>query len=285
MQEFKKEIIENEDEISLNDMDRSARYAKDLVNGLATVRKFEQGVTIFGSARFAEDTKWYELAQELGAKLAAAGHAVVTGGGPGIMEAANRGAYGAGGRSVGMNIHLATEQDLNPYTTDSMEFHYFFSRKLMMTLSAKAYVFFPGGFGTMDEFSEILELKHTGKSVDTPIFLVGKEFWQGLDDWFAGPMSKWNLIETGKKGEMREIDFRENPAGEFLEKGEAPKLPRKLAADEQIHHAVENARDLYMITDNMDEIVAAVNGLDPKENSQKIADILRDDKRSFSRKK
>ena len=114
-------------------------------------------------ARFHPTNQYYQAAYELGAKLAQHNHTVTTGGGPGIMEAANRGAFENHGRSVGMNIHLRTEQDLNPWTTDSMEFHYFFARKVMMTLASKMFVFFPGGFGTMDEFSEILEMVHTGK--------------------------------------------------------------------------------------------------------------------------
>ena len=233
----------NNERMRDDDDQRFGRYTKDLVHGLETIRKYPQGVTVFGSARFSEKNKFYQAAYELGAKLARHGHTVTTGGGPGIMEAANRGAYDYCGRSVGLNIHLATEQDLNPYTTDSMEFHYFFARKVMMPFSGKVFVFFPGGFGTMDEFSEILELTHTGKTPHAPIFLYGSEFWQGLDQWFAGPMSDWHLIETGEPGEMNEM---------ITDK----------AAD---YGRVRDARDLYRITDSIDDIVAAADATDPQD--------------------
>lgn len=231
------DILRNE-QMSDDDDQRFGRYTSDLVHGLETIRKYPQGVTIFGSARLHETSKYYQKAYELGAKLAQHSHTVITGGGPGIMEAANRGAFENHGRSVGLNIYLATEQDLNPWTTDSMEFHYFFARKVMMTFSGKAFVFFPGGFGTMDEFSEVLELVHTGKTPHAPIFLFGSEFWSGLDKWFAGPMSKLHLIETGNTDEMNEM----------------PHLAK--AAD---YGLVHNARDLYTITDDVDEILKVVD--------------------------
>ena len=152
-----------QEKLDKEDVERSLRYAKDLEQGLAKIRTFAQGVSIFGSARLSEKGKWCKKAEELGYKLAQNGHAVVTGGGPSIMQAANKGAYEAGGRSIGLNIELAHEQHINPYVTDSVEFHYFFARKVMLTMASKVYVFFPGGFGTMDEFSEILILMQEGK--------------------------------------------------------------------------------------------------------------------------
>lgn len=229
--------------MSDEDDQRFARYTKDLVHGLETIKKYPQGVTIFGSARFHPANKYYLAAYELGAKLAQHNHTVTTGGGPGIMEAANRGAYENHGRSVGLNIHLATEQDLNPWTTDSMEFHYFFARKVMMTFSSKAFVFFPGGFGTMDEFSEVLELVHTGKMPHAPILLYGHEFWDGLDAWFGQKMSEWHLIETGDPNEMSEMSH-------------------VTAAD---FGMVKRARNLYYITDSVDEIVKIVDETDPRD--------------------
>ena len=160
------------------DVKRSLKYASDLGRGLKMLRTFSQGVTIFGSARLPEDNKYYVIARELGRRLAENGHAVITGGGPGIMEAANRGAFEYGGRSVGLNISLDHEQFPNPYLTDTMEFHYFFSRKVMLVMASKAFVFFPGGFGTMDELSEVLILEQEDKMPKQPIFLYGKSFWR-----------------------------------------------------------------------------------------------------------
>ena len=181
------EAIANE-ELNQEDVDRSLRYAKDLERGLAKIRTFSQGVAIFGSARLDADGKWCKLAHKLGYLLAQNGHPVITGGGPSIMEAANRGAYEAGGRSIGLNITLPHEQHINPYVTDQMEFHYFFARKVMLTMSSKVYVFFPGGFGTLDEFSEILILMQEGKMPKMPMFLIGKSFWKPLDRFFATKM-------------------------------------------------------------------------------------------------
>ncbi len=160
------------------DVKRSLKYASDLGRGLKMLRTFSQGVTIFGSARLPEDNNYYVVARELGRRLAENGHAVITGGGPGIMEAANRGAFEYGGRSVGLNISLDHEQFPNPYLTDTMEFHYFFSRKVMLVMASKAFVFFPGGFGTMDELSEVLILEQEDKMPKQPIFLYGKSFWR-----------------------------------------------------------------------------------------------------------
>ncbi len=170
--------------LNAEDVERSLRYAKDLEQGLAKVRTYAQGVSVFGSARLAPNSKYCKLATKLGFLLAQNGHSVITGGGPGIMEAANKGCYEAGGRSIGLNIQLAHEQHINPYVTDEMEFHYFFARKVMLTMSSKVYVFFPGGFGTMDEFSEILILMQENKMPKMPMFLIGKSFWKPLDKYF-----------------------------------------------------------------------------------------------------
>lgn len=172
------------------DVERSLRYAKELEKGLTMIRTYSQGVSIFGSARLPQDGKWCKLARELGYKLAQNGHPVITGGGPSIMEAANRGAYEAGGRSIGLNIQLQHEQHINPYVTDEMEFHYFFARKVMLTMSSKVYVYFPGGFGTLDEFSEILILMQEGKMPKMPMFLIGKSFWKPIDRWFESKLQK-----------------------------------------------------------------------------------------------
>lgn len=175
-------------------IERSIAYATDLGRGLQMLRTFPQGVAIFGSARLPEDNKYYIAARELGAKLAQNGHAVITGGGPSIMEAANRGAYEYGGRSIGLNIQLEFEQFPNPYLTNTMTFRYFFARKVMLAMSAKVYVFFPGGFGTLDEFSEILELVHTQKMPRMPLYLYGTEFWQPLEQFFKDRFITHGLI-------------------------------------------------------------------------------------------
>lgn len=176
--------------LTLEDIERSSRYAKDLTSGLETIKTYPQGVTVFGSARLPETDQYYVKARELGQKLAEAGHPVITGGGNGIMEAANRGAFEKGGRSIGLNIQLPMEQTLNQYTTDHLEFHYFFARKVMLAASSKLYVYFPGGFGTIDEFSEIITLIQTKKIDHVPIFLFGSDFWKPLDAFFYWKMEK-----------------------------------------------------------------------------------------------
>ncbi len=141
------------------------------------------GVTVFGSARTAEGDAMYALARELGGLAVAAGFAVVTGGGPGVMEGANRGAQEAGGVSVGFNIQLPHEQDLNPYCDIGLTFRHFYARKTMLVKAAEALVLFPGGFGTLDELFESLVLIQTGKVHHFPVCLIGTAHWQTLLDW------------------------------------------------------------------------------------------------------
>ncbi len=167
--------------LSIADLERANAYAKDLGRGLQIVRSFPQGVTIFGSARLPQDNKYCKMAYDLGRLLAENGHAVITGGGPGIMEAASHGAYEIGGRTIGLNITLMHEQQPNPYLTDCLTFEYFFARKVSLAMAAKVFVFFPGGFGTMDEISEVLCLMQERKMPKMPVFLIGEEFWKGFD--------------------------------------------------------------------------------------------------------
>ena len=163
---------------------RILRIMSEFVEGFTFLARIERSVTFFGSARLPESSPYYQQARELGRRLAALGHTVVTGGGPGIMQAGNQGAAEASGNSVGLNIQLPTEQRINPYVRQSMSFHYFFSRKVMLDFSAEAFVFFPGGFGTLDEFFELVTLTQTGKMErGEPIILIGREFWQPLVDW------------------------------------------------------------------------------------------------------
>ena len=179
--------------LSIADLERANAYARDLGHGLQIIRSFPQGVTIFGSARLPQDNKYCQMAYELGGLLAKNGHSVITGGGPGIMEAASHGAYEIGGRTIGLNITLAHEQFPNPYLTDCLTFEYFFARKVSLAMSAKVFVFFPGGFGTMDELSEILCLMQEKKMPTMPVFLIGESFWKGFDK-MIGKMISLKLI-------------------------------------------------------------------------------------------
>ena len=163
---------------------RIFRILAEFIEGFGFIADFKKSVTIFGSTRTSEDNHWYKEAQKLGKFLAEDGFAVVTGGGPGIMEAVNRGAAEGDGNSVGLNIQLPHEQRTNPYVNKPKGFHYFFTRKLMLTYSAQAYVYFPGGFGTLDEFFEITTLIQEKKvSIHIPVLLVGKEYWSQLAEW------------------------------------------------------------------------------------------------------
>ncbi len=160
----------------------------EFVNGFETLSSIEPSVSIFGSARFTEDNPYYQLTVDIARRLSDAGFAVVSGGGPGIMEAANKGAKAGMAPSIGLNIKLPHEQHDNRYQDISLHFQHFFSRKVMFVKYASAYVVMPGGFGTLDELAEILTLIQTQKSRRIPIILVGSHFWGGLVDWFRQTM-------------------------------------------------------------------------------------------------
>jgi uncharacterized protein (TIGR00730 family) len=165
------------------DEDRLERIERELSAGFELLGDIGPAVCFFGSARTRRDSPAYERARATGRAIGEAGFAVITGGGPGMMEAANRGAQEAGAPSVGLNIELPHEQALNPYVDVGIEFHYFFTRKLMFVRYSNALVVFPGGFGTLDEFFEVLTLIQTGKAVDHPIVLEDSAYWAGLIEW------------------------------------------------------------------------------------------------------
>jgi len=176
---------------------RIFRIMAEFVDGFQFLAGFKKTVSIFGSHALKSDSPYYQQAYQLGKLLGKAGFTVITGGGPGIMEAVNKGALEAGTNSVGLNIYLPPPQGerKNPYLNKSLSFHYFFTRKVMFTFSAQAYVFFPGGYGTLDEFTEMLGLIQTKKIKRIPIILIGKDFWLPFIDWIKNDILKQNLIE------------------------------------------------------------------------------------------
>ncbi|TYB96814.1 TIGR00730 family Rossman fold protein [Micromonospora sp. WP24] len=168
---------------------RALRILSEFVEGFDTLADLPPAVSVFGSARSGPESPECRLAEELGAALARAGYAVITGGGPGVMEAANRGASGAGGLSVGLGIELPFEQGINDWVDLAIDFRYFFARKTMFVKYAHGFVVLPGGFGTMDELFEALTLVQTGKVTRFPVVLMGTAYWQGLIDWLRGTMA------------------------------------------------------------------------------------------------
>ncbi len=168
----------------------------EFVEGFERLSAIRPSVSFFGSSRMTADHPFYRLAERIARELSDAGFSVVSGGGPGIMEAANKGAFEGQSPSIGLNIQLPHEQKANEYQDVSLQFNHFFSRKVMFVKYACAYVVLPGGFGTLDEFAEILTLVQTEKTQRIPIILVGSEFWRGLIDWFQN-----SLVGLGAIGE------------------------------------------------------------------------------------
>ncbi len=172
------------DQLHHEDAWRLFRILAEFVDGFEVLSQIEVPlVSVFGSARFGEDHPAYQMAYELGRKLVEAGFGVVTGGGPGVMEAANRGAFEAGGVSVGLNIQLPHEQKPNPYQTHALSFRYFFVRKVMFVRYAHGFVILPGGYGTLDELTEVLVLIQTEKVHRFPVIALDRAYWQGLKNW------------------------------------------------------------------------------------------------------
>jgi uncharacterized protein (TIGR00730 family) len=176
------------------DEERLALIRDELVTGFEALRGLGPAVSVWGSARTAAGTPEYELGCEVGRRLGERGLAVITGGGPGLMEAANRGAREAGVRSVGLRIELPFEQMMNPYVDLPLHFHYFFTRKLMFVRYASAFVALPGGFGTMDELFETVTLIQTRRVHDFPVVLVGRDYWGGLLGWLRDRVAAQGMV-------------------------------------------------------------------------------------------
>lgn len=189
-----KELLRSPSDLEELDEQRLERIKAEVDRGFDALRDIEDGVSIFGSARIGEGHRWYELCRETAHCLASHGFTVITGGGPGLMEAANRGAAEAGGISVGLNIELPLEQRTNAFVNRSVDFHYFFARKLMFVRYARAFVIFPGGFGTLDELFESLTLIQTHRIEHFPTILVDSKFWEPLLDWIDGSLEDAGLI-------------------------------------------------------------------------------------------
>jgi len=199
----------------------------EFVEGFEELSTITPSVSLFGSARFAADNPYCRLAEEIARDLSDAGFSVVTGGGPGIMEAANKGAFAGRSQSIGLNITLPHEQKVNPYQNLSLNFRHFFVRKVMLVKYASAYVVLPGGFGTLDELSEVFTLVQTNKTQLVPVILVQGAFWQGLLDWFKDQLVAHKTIKPAdldlitvveKSSEVVDtiFNFYENRGGESL---------------------------------------------------------------------
>jgi hypothetical protein len=197
------------DEFLHTDTWRVFRIMGEFVQGFEDLAHITNGVAIFGSTRASPADPVYQAAQETSALLVRAGFAVITGGGPGIMEAANRGALEAGGTSVGCNIELPHEQKSNDYLTLSVKFKYFFVRKMMFVKYSDAFIIFPGGFGTLDELFEALTLIQTGKIHNFPVVLYGSEYWKGMIEWLKGPMlAEGKIIDE----DLRRLHLTDSPS-------------------------------------------------------------------------
>lgn len=214
---------EPEDEYKTSDSWRVFRIMGEFVDGFDNLAAITRGVSIFGSARTPEDDPMYLAARETARLLAEQGFEVITGGGPGIMEAGNRGAFESGKVSVGCNIELPFEQDPNPFQTKSLSFKYFFVRKTMFIKYSNAYLIFPGGFGTMDELFEALTLIQTKKIRNFPVVLFGAQYWQGLLQWITSTMLNDHYISAE---DLKLIHLTDSPkdAVDFIVKtcGAAP---------------------------------------------------------------
>jgi uncharacterized protein (TIGR00730 family) len=194
------------DALSIDESWRIFRIMAEFVDAIETLSRVKRAVSIFGSARTMPDDPYYQKAELLARRLVEKGFGVITGGGPGVMAAANKGAAEAGGQSVGMNIRLPLEQKPNPYANVSIDYKYFFIRKVMFVKYAVAYVILPGGFGTMDELFEALTLIQTKRIKSFPVILMGSEYWKGLFDWLRKTMLRDNKVSPEDLERFQIID-------------------------------------------------------------------------------
>ncbi|HEU5142581.1 MAG TPA: TIGR00730 family Rossman fold protein [Solirubrobacterales bacterium] len=208
-------------DVDEEDERRVERIGAEIDKGFDALRDVDDGVSIFGSARVLEDHRWYGLCRDTAACLAREGFTVITGGGPGLMEAANRGADEAGGRSVGLTIELPHEQETNRFVNRQVDFHYFFARKLMFVRYARAFVCFPGGFGTLDELFESLTLIQTERIQHFPTILVDSEFWEPMLDWIDDRLDDGGLIAREDMGLLITVDSTEEVCAHVRQAKEA----------------------------------------------------------------
>ncbi|MBN2269294.1 MAG: TIGR00730 family Rossman fold protein [Sedimentisphaerales bacterium] len=226
-------------ESPVQDLWRIFRIMAEFTEGFEELSSVGPAVSIFGSARTKPNDKYYKLATQTAAELAKAGFAIITGGGGGIMEAANKGAAEAGGKSIGLNIELPMEQIPNDYQNLSLNFRYFFCRKVMFLKYAHGFIVFPGGFGTMDEFFESLVLIQTLKQASFPVVLIGREYWTGLADWIekqmlgkhkyiaTEDMDVFTIVDDPKAAVRIIVEFKESPKQSGLDMPPGmKKLPR-----------------------------------------------------------
>jgi uncharacterized protein (TIGR00730 family) len=218
-----KKFFESERTIA-DEIRDSHKALSDLWQGVSAFEKIKNCVTVYGSARFKEGHPYYELARGMGKALAENGFTVMTGGGPGVMEAANRGAKEGGGLSLGCNIALPFEQKLNPYVDVKVEFEFFFTRKVILRKNSIAYVLMPGGFGTMDEIFEVLTLIQTGKLPPRPIVCLGKQYWQHLGTFLRETMLEVGTISPDDM-ELALVTDKIHEAIDYIKKKVSDPLP------------------------------------------------------------
>lgn len=193
------------------------RIQGEFTKGFDTFNELPPCVSVFGSARTKTGSKWYEEAKLFGTMIGAEGFGVITGGGPGIMQAANHGAKDAGAKSIGVGIELPFEAGMNKYVTEGIECRYFFTRKVMFLKYSQAFVIFPGGMGTLDELFETLTLAQTGHTPKFPIILVGKKYWEGLIDWMQDTLWKHGAVSQKDFDLFRVVDTAEEARDKILE--------------------------------------------------------------------